>query len=127
MPLFCKPADVTNRRAENNRMPTGKIEEIVEGSGYFKIRTDHDDRTVYEIQNRSSKKMEAHITFTQCENVRLEMGQSAIQAAGTLSFTLDVPPSQTKTFVVLYTMDDDLPWAFDYDLTAKESEDPDWL
>jgi hypothetical protein len=121
------PADVAERRAKNNRMPTGKIEEIVEGSGYFKIRTDHDDRTVYEIQNRSSKKMEAHITFTQCENVRLEMGQSAIQAAGTLSFTLDVPPSQTKTFVVLYTMDDDLPWAFDYDLTAKESEDPDWL
>ena len=106
----------------------GKIEEIHEGLGVYKIRTDHDDRTVYEIQNRTDYKMEACMVFLKCENIRLEMGQSAIQPVPKeLTFTLDVPANSTKTFVVLYTSDEDLPWAFDYDLSAKKSEDPEWL
>eukprot|EP00672_Neobodo_designis_P020818 CAMPEP_0174827022 /NCGR_PEP_ID=MMETSP1114-20130205/424_1 /TAXON_ID=312471 /ORGANISM="Neobodo designis, Strain CCAP 1951/1" /LENGTH=98 /DNA_ID=CAMNT_0016060613 /DNA_START=50 /DNA_END=343 /DNA_ORIENTATION=- len=92
--------------------PQGKISEIVPDSGFFKIRTDHDDRTVYEVQNRSSDKCEINITFTKCENIRLEMGEHALQPVPKqLSFTLDVPPGQTRMLVVLYTMDEELPWS----------------
>lgn len=105
-----------------------KVEEITEGSKFFKVRFDYDDRTVYEIQNRSDVKADVVIKFTQCENIRVEIGQFALQPVPKeLRFTLDVPAGQSRTLAVLYTQDEALPWAFDYDLTATASSDPDWL
>jgi hypothetical protein len=108
-------------------MPAGKIEEITDGSGWFKIRTDYDTHTLYEVQNRSKTKVEACFAFHGLKNIRLDV-QGTAKQADDVTFGVVVPPGETLPVVAVFTADpDDAKWNFDYKLSAKVSEEPEWL
>lgn len=116
--------------------PRGAISEIAPpGSNVFKIRTDHDDRTVYEIQNRNRQAAKVSFLFRDFENIRFEpschvsLPEERETADGnrTLLIRGTVKGGDTSVFVTLFTASDDAPWSFDYDLTFDGLEDFEWL
>ncbi len=113
-------------------MPTkGTISEVVENSGVFKIRTDHDDFTSYEIQNRNKQNARITMAFKDCANIRFEPSRFVTVAGGdndaTLVLNAVVKASETVPFVALYTRDSGQSWNFDYDLTIDGFEAFEWL
>ena len=109
-------------------MPAGKIEEIEDGKGWFKIRTDHDEYTLYEVQNRSKERIEANFVFHDVVNIKFEMCTGTKLGVGSEhAFVASVGPNETVAVVKLFTAVAGQPWKFDYDLGCKVSEAPGWL
>lgn len=112
-------------------MPVGSIAEVEEGCGVYKIRTNYDDRTVYEIQNRNKQGAKMIMAFKDCTNIRFEPSNTvSVDPAGTESapvYRAIVKAGDTVTFVTLYTAVADEPWSFDYDLVFEGLEPLEWL
>lgn len=109
-------------------MPAGKIEEVEEGSNVYKIRTDFDDFTQYEIQNRSKDRIEAMFQFFDVENIRFELGpKGKLGVGGEHCFVVSVAPNETVVCVKLFTANDSDTWKFDYKLAFRKEEEPAWL
>ena len=115
-------------------MPAGKIDEIEEGSDVYKIRTDFEEYTLYEIQNRSKKRIEAIFNFHVVENIKFELcpphgrlGAVSGSDNTCACYTASVAPGDTVKVVKLMTAESGKPWKFDYKLTAEPQEEPAWL
>lgn len=109
--------------------PTVKVEEIAEGSGWFKIRTDYTTHTVYQVENRSETSCVVRFAFFDVFNVRFEADEDddAVTAEATeegATYSALVLPGETKTVVTLRTDDGSEEWQFDYELTADEVSVP---
>ena len=127
---LCSRAATVQPHAHNKLMPAGKIEEIEDAKvkGVFKIRTDHDEHTLYEVQNRSKDRVEAVFEFHDTANIRFELCEGTkLGVGGAESFVASVGPGATVGVVKLFTAVDGEPWKFDYHLAVRPADAPDWL
>lgn len=105
-----------------------QVKEIEPNSGWFKIRTDTDEKTTYEIQNKSPTPIVAVFTFFDFENILFEAPRE-VQFKGNATYALTVPAGATRKAVELFTKIDGQPWKFDYDLRIEPQleERPAWM
>eukprot|EP01060_Flectonema_neradi_P039781 TRINITY_DN8897_c0_g1_i2.p1 TRINITY_DN8897_c0_g1~~TRINITY_DN8897_c0_g1_i2.p1 ORF type:complete len:123 (+),score=23.87 TRINITY_DN8897_c0_g1_i2:50-370(+) len=102
----------------------GEITEIEEGSKFFKIKYNYENKTTYELQNRGSKPITATWTFFDVENLAIESERAKIDDT---KVTLKVKPGETTHFVDLITKNTEEGWHYNYDSHMEVEDVPSWL
>src|SRR4051812_1206766 len=79
------------------------VKEIQPNSGWFKLRTDFEDRTRYEIRNLSPRGITATFTFFDFENILFEAPRTT-QFKGNATYAVHVPAGSTVLAVIPKTL-----------------------